>query len=114
MKIEHAWKFVALWLLASLSYAPIAEAQTVTGKAVRVTVTWTAVGAGAGFGMGLWAGLTAFDDSINSDRKVWASAVVGAGIGALGGYLISKAARSDARPVTRPRTSPFAARCVSR
>ena len=53
-------------------------------------MTWTIGGAGAGFGVGLWAGLSAFDDAINSDRKVWTSAVVGAAVGAVGGYLIGK------------------------
>jgi hypothetical protein len=52
---------------------------------------WTVSGAGVGFGVGLWAGLTPFDDAVNSDRKVWTSAVVGAGIGAVAGYLIGRA-----------------------
>lgn len=56
-------------------------------------VIWTAVGAGAGFGVGLWAGLTAFDDAVNSDGKVWTSAVVGAAAGGVTGYLIGRARR---------------------
>jgi hypothetical protein len=57
---------------------------------------WTAVGAGAGFGIGVWAGLSAFDDAVNSDRKVWTSAIVGAGAGAVAGYLVGRA--RDDRP----------------
>lgn len=93
---------VALFLLVSLGFSVSAGAQPQPRKAVGVTVAWTAAGAGAGFGVGLWAGLTAFDDAINSDRKVWTSALVGAGIGALGGYLIAKAVRRDAQPGVGP------------
>jgi membrane protein YqaA with SNARE-associated domain len=61
---------------------------------------WTAVGVGAGFGVGLWAGLTAFDDAVNSDRKVWTSAVVGAAVGGVTGYLIGRARHDRTRPST--------------
>ncbi len=53
-------------------------------------VVWTLVGIGAGFGAGLFLGLNAFDDSINSDRKVWTSALVGAAAGGLAGNLLSR------------------------
>jgi hypothetical protein len=53
-------------------------------------VAWTLVGIGAGFAAGLFIGLSAFDDSINSDRKVWTSAIVGAAAGGLAGGLISR------------------------
>ena len=53
-------------------------------------VAWTLVGIGAGFAAGLFVGLTAFDDSTNSDRKVWTSAIVGAAAGGLAGGLISR------------------------
>ena len=53
-------------------------------------VMWTLVGIGAGFGAGLFIGLNAFDDSINSDRKVWTSALVGAAAGGLAGGLLSR------------------------
>lgn len=52
-------------------------------------VAWTLVGIGAGFAAGLFIGLNAFDDSVNSDRKVWTSAIVGAAAGGLAGGLIS-------------------------
>ena len=53
-------------------------------------IVWTLVGIGAGFGAGLFLGLNAFDDSINSDRKVWTSALVGAAAGGLAGNLLSR------------------------
>jgi hypothetical protein len=53
-------------------------------------IVWTLVGIGAGFGAGLFLGLNAFDDAINSDRKVWTSALVGAAAGGLAGNLLSR------------------------
>lgn len=53
-------------------------------------VVWTLVGIGAGFGAGLLIGLNAFDDSINSDQKVWTSALVGAAAGGVAGGLLSR------------------------
>ncbi len=69
---------------------------------------WTSIGAGAGFGLGLFAGLTAFDDAINSDRKVWTSAIVGAAAGGTLGYLISRARRhrSPSRQAISPALPP--------
>jgi len=61
-----------------------------------VVVGLTLAGAGGGFTAGLFLGLHAFDDAINSDRKVWTSAIVGAVAGGIGGYLIGRAIR-DAR-----------------
>ena len=64
------------------------------------TALWTALGAGGGFGIGLWAGLTAFDDAIDSDRKVWTSAIVGAAVGGVIGYLIGHT-RAKPAPAAR-------------
>ena len=64
----------------------------------RTEALWTVSGSGVGFGVGLWAGLTAFDDAVNSDRKVWTSAIVGAGVGAVAGYLVGRARTHRTRP----------------
>lgn len=67
------------------SPAPPTKASSSTKR-----VAWTLVGIGAGFGAGLLLGLNAFDDSINSDQKVWTSALVGAAAGGLAGGLLSR------------------------
>ena len=83
-----------IMLMLSLGFALPVQAET-RQRGASVTMTWTAIGAGAGFGIGLWAGLTAFDDAINSDRKVWTTALVGAGVGAVAGYFIGRAIRGQ-------------------
>ena len=90
------------WIVVLVS-GSVAQAQGRTAGNRRAVVIWTVSGAGAGFGVGAWAGLTAFDDAVNSDRKVWTSAVVGAGIGALAGYLIGRSRGSrDRAPAAAP------------
>ena len=51
---------------------------------------FTLVGAGGGFALGLFTGLAAFDDSVNSDRKVWTTALLSAAGGGVGGYFIGR------------------------
>jgi hypothetical protein len=64
---------------------------------------WTSIGAGAGFGLGVWAGLTKFDDAINSDRKVWTTAIVSAAVGGVLGFLVDrKQARSSNPSIAAP------------
>jgi len=41
--------------------------------------------------MGLLAGLAAFDDSVNSDQKVWTTAIASGVGGAIGGYFLGRA-----------------------
>jgi hypothetical protein len=72
--------------------ADVARAQS------RTEVLWTVSGAAVGFGAGLWGGLPAFDDAVNSERKVWTTAIVGAGAGAVAGYLIGRARNDRNRP----------------
>jgi len=78
-----------------LGHAPLAadggrQASSPTSSSSTKRVVWTLVGIGAGFGAGTLIGLHAFDDSINSDRKVWTSAVVGAAAGGFTAWLLTR------------------------
>ena len=87
-------------LMSVFISATAAHSQSAPQNSSHGRTVWTIAGAGAGFGVGLWAGLSAFDDAVNSDRKVWTSAIVGAAIGGLGGYFIGRARdRHDSAPV---------------
>jgi hypothetical protein len=97
---------VALILAFVIGISSVGEAQTPANPSSRGTVAWTIAGAGGGFGIGLWVGLTKFDDSINSDRKVWTTAIVGAAVGAVAGYFFGRSRAS--RPSPSPsRTAPM-------
>lgn len=96
-------KVCSLILVSALFYStPIAAAEPGQPPAAPQTksrstgkrVMWTLIGAGAGFGAGLFIGLNKFDDAINSDQKVWTSALLGAAGGGLAGALLSRNLRS--------------------
>jgi hypothetical protein len=93
-----------LMALVAVSTVVSADEGAANRAAARSTrPIWTFVGIGAGFGTGLWAGLTAFDDSINSDRKVWTSAIIGAAAGGILGYVVDRhRAKSGASPARQP------------
>jgi hypothetical protein len=67
-----------------------AEQGSATAQSRGFKPIWTAVGAGAGFGLGVWAGLSKFDQAIDSDRKVWATAIVCAAAGGVIGFLVDR------------------------
>ena len=99
----------ALTVLVSLLFQALARAnpatgdvtpQGQTGTSTGKRVVWTLIGAGIGFGAGLMFGLRQFDDAIDSDRKVWTSALVGAGAGGVAGALLS--GRGSPNPAIRP------------
>jgi hypothetical protein len=59
-------------------------------SSTKKKVIWTVIGASAGFAAGVFLGLSKFDDAINSDRKVWLSAMAGAAAGGVAGALIGR------------------------
>lgn len=96
-------KAVAAWLAICAGLPPaLLSAEQGSHRSASPPATasgsvagWTAAGAGAGFGLGLYAGLRAFDDAVNSDRKVWTAAIVAGAAGAFVGYLVGRARQSD-------------------
>ena len=88
---------ITLGVVQSVPAQSRTQSQKRPGTTARSTAVWTSVGTAAGFGTGLYIGLAAFDDARNSDRKVWTSAAVGAGVGALAGYLVARIRRDDRR-----------------
>src|SRR5262245_25279740 len=50
----------------------------------------TIAGAGAGFATGFYIGFNAYDDAVNSERKLWTTSAIGAAGGAVGGYFIGR------------------------
>ena len=100
-------RIFALTLAAVVGIGPATYAQAPTGNSSRGTVAWTIAGAGGGFGIGLWAGLTKFDDSINSDRKVWTTAIVGAAVGAVSGYFVGRSCAARRSPGSPAKAFPM-------
>lgn len=52
---------------------------------------FTIVGGGGGFALGVFAGIGAFDDSLNASRKITTTALVLAAGGAIGSYFLGRA-----------------------
>jgi hypothetical protein len=94
-------QFLLAGLVITLLGSTSASAQPAAAQSTPdrgFPTVWVVAGAGGGFGLGLAVGLHAFDDAINSDQKVWMSAVAGAGAGALLAYLLAKGLEDEERP----------------
>ena len=50
----------------------------------------TLAGGGGAFALGVFVALNAFDDAVNSDRKLWTTAALSAAGGAVGGYFLGR------------------------
>lgn len=82
---------LVLLLIPAPARAQAAPASQASHRASATKrIIWTVIGAGAGFAAGLFFGLDRFDDAVNSDRKVWISAIVGAVAGAVAGGTLSR------------------------
>ena len=97
----------AVVLIALLSYGSSVAADTTEAAQGRdFRPIWTVIGAAAGFGLGAWIGLTKFDDAINSDRKVWTTAIVGAAAGGVLGFLLDRHQSRSANPFRTSSSAP--------
>jgi hypothetical protein len=95
-------------LAALLACAGTASADTTDAQSRGFRPIWTSVGAGAGFGLGVWIGLTKFDDAIDSDRKVWTTALVSAAAGGILGFLVDRHQARSGNPSRLPSAAPRA------
>lgn len=87
---------LTLTMAGAMPAAAHAQSQSSTVSGRRVT--WTLIGGGIGFGGGVLLGVTKFDDAINSERKVWTTALVSAAGGAVLGNLLSRPRRPGPPP----------------
>jgi hypothetical protein len=69
-----------------------------TAESHKYRVIFTIAGAGGGYTAGVFAGIAAFDDAVNSDRKVWTTALIMAAGGAIGGYFLGRALDKSRSP----------------
>jgi len=67
------------------------QSSPASGESHKYRTILTLAGGGGGFAVGLFAGLAAFDDATNSDRKVWTTAILAGVGGAVGGYFLGRA-----------------------
>jgi hypothetical protein len=81
------WSLVLSLLTANSGFGQQPAGKTESSKFRAILTTG---GAGGGFALGLAGGLAAFDDAINSDRKVWTTAILAGIAGGVGGYFLGR------------------------
>ncbi len=87
----RAW--IGCTLVVFLMSAVFAQQPQTAAKQEKETwrTVGTVAGGAGGFLLGLGIGLSAYDDAINSDQKVWTAAIVAAVAGGVGGYFAGRA-----------------------
>lgn len=95
--------WAALFLLISHSVCLGQQGTGKPGPSHKFRTIFTIVGGGGGFVLGVFAGIGAYDDSINASRKITTLAVITGAGGAVGGYFLGRALdKRGAKPgVTR-------------
>jgi hypothetical protein len=84
-------KTIAVLLVAStVAPALAADQQTDRPRRGRGRVVGAIVGAAGGFALGLFGGLTWFDDAVDSERKIWGTALGVAAAGGVAGYFVGR------------------------
>src|SRR5258705_12132678 len=89
MKKRFIASFLLILFMGGLGFAQQSVPKPAESHKYRTILT--IAGAGGGFAGGLFVGLSAFDDAVNSDRKVWTTSIIGAGAGAVAGYFVGRA-----------------------
>lgn len=84
-----AKKIVILFVLLSLCSFP-AHANDTHKNSSKWRTILTIVGVGGGFTAGMFVGISAYDDAINSERKVWTTAALMSAAGGVGGFLLGR------------------------
>ena len=97
-------RIIASALFVLIAHNPVYSQTAAPKESHKYRTIFTLSGAGGGFALGVFAGLSAFDDSVNSDRKVWTTALLSAAGGAVGGYFIGRAV--DKRQMKRSSIEP--------
>jgi hypothetical protein len=75
-------------LLCANAFAQQQSPKTTESHKYRTLLTLA--GGGGGLALGFFIGFSAFDDAVNSDRKVWTTAAISAAGGAVGGYFLGR------------------------
>jgi hypothetical protein len=110
---------VCLLLAAAMSEVSArAGQQAQAPESQKYRTIGTIAGGGGGFALGVFAGLALFDDAMNSDRKVWTTALLSAAGGAVGGYFLGRAidrssSKSGPPPVLTPLRQDMLSRSVT-
>ena len=90
-EMKSRWIVCSVLVLFTCGWAFGQQSAPKSGESHKYQTIFTLSGAGGGFTVGLFAGLAAFDDAINSDRKVWTTAALSAVGGAFAGYFLGRA-----------------------
>ena len=91
MKMAAIGSIVVLMIAVAGDAVFAQQAPTPGSESHKYRAIGTLAGAGGGFTLGVFAGIGAFDDAINADRKVWTTALIAAAGGAVGGYFLGRA-----------------------
>ena len=89
LKMNTRWIACSLLPLFACSLA-FGQSGSLNNESYKYRTIFTLAGGGGGFAVGVFAGLAAFDDATNSDRKVWTTAALSAVGGAVGGYFLGR------------------------
>jgi hypothetical protein len=103
MRNAHRMFWVGMLLVSTCAGVFAQPPAPKVEKSHKYRTILTVGGGGGGFALGLFTGLSVFDDSINSDRKLWTTAALSAVGGAVGGYFLGRSLdkRQDRAKITR-------------